>query len=151
MLPWIRPTPVGYALANIFVGYHKSLMISALDMLPIVRVYFRYVDDCFAILETKSLALDFMCLLNGMHPSLVFTMEKENDRRLPFPDVMVIRFDFFSNHNINYRKPSFTGLYTQWQSFFCEAAENSIDVFSRNKSEEDLLSFTVIGGIRLIA
>ena len=34
---------------------------------------------------------------------------------------------------------------------FCKAAENSIYLFSRNKSKEDLLSFIVIGGIRRIA
>ena len=53
-------------MANIFVGYHESLLMNALDTLPIG--HFWYVDDCLAILETKDLALDSVCLLNGMHP-----------------------------------------------------------------------------------
>ena len=45
-------SPVGPTLANIFVGYHESLLISALDTLPIV--YFQYIDDCFAVLKRKA-------------------------------------------------------------------------------------------------
>ena len=57
-----------------------------------------------------------MCLLNGMHPSLTFTMEEENDNRLPYLDVMVIRSGTSFLTTI-YRKPTFTDLYTLWQSF----------------------------------
>ena len=69
------------------VGYHESLLNNALGTLPVV--YSRYVDECVAIFETKGSALDFMCLLNRMHPLLTLTMEEENDYRLWLFDMVL--------------------------------------------------------------
>ena len=51
-----------------------------------------------------------------MHSSLSFTMEEESNDEISFLDVLVIR-DGISFLTTVYRKPTFTGLYTQWQSF----------------------------------
>ena len=107
-------SPLGPTLANIFLGYHESLLISSLASLP--TIYFRYVDDCFAIFDSRALALDFLVLLNGMHSSLSFTMEEESNDEISFLDVRVIRDGIYFLTTV-YRKPTFTGLYTQWQSF----------------------------------
>ena len=104
-------SPLGPTLANIFLGYYESLLISSLASLP--TIYFRYMDDCFAIFDSRALALDFLVLLNGMHSSLSFTMEEESNDEISFLDVLVIR-DGISFLTTVYRKPTFTGLYTQW-------------------------------------
>ena len=63
-------------------------------------------------------ALEFLERLNSLHPSLQFTMEGEVDMKLPFPDVLVMRErKRFYVYPTNYRKPTFTGLYTRWDSF----------------------------------
>ena len=59
---------------------------------------------------------DFFEILNTMHPALRFTMEGESDRKLPFMDVLVERVNDQLVRSI-YRKPTFTGLYTRWESY----------------------------------
>ena len=76
-------------------------------------------------------------------------MEEENDHRLPSLRVMVIRFGTSFLTTTLYWNFTFIGVYRQRQSY--SQAENSIDLFSLDKSKEDLLSFIVIGGIRQIA
>ena len=63
------------------------------------------------------LSLFFIGLLNGMHSPLQFTMESEENDRLPFLDVLVIRCDDVFLTTI-YMKPSFIGLYVQWEQRF---------------------------------
>ena len=54
--------------------------------------------------------------LNEVHPSLTFTMESESQGQLPFIDVGIRRTDSTIVRSV-YRKPTFTGLYTKWDSF----------------------------------
>ena len=59
---------------------------------------------------------DFLVFLNGLHPALKFTAENECDGKLPFMDVLVhcVENDFVWSV---FRKPTFTGLYTRWDSY----------------------------------
>ena len=50
-------SPLGPALANIFVGFHKSRLF---DNTVKPGVYFRYVDDTFVILVTSWIVTVFM-------------------------------------------------------------------------------------------
>ena len=76
-------SPLGPALANIFVGYlEKKIPRSKFPLL-----YHRFVDDTFAIFEDNSGVLSFFEDLNQLHPSLQFTMESENKNKLLFMDV----------------------------------------------------------------
>ena len=66
-------SPLGPALANIFVGFHESRLFDN-TVKPVV--YFRYVDDTFVIFSSE---LDCDCChekLNLLHPALNFTVEK---------------------------------------------------------------------------
>ena len=58
----------------------------------------------------------FFNVLNNLHPALQFTVERENDGRLPLMDVLGDRADGHLQRSV-YRKPTFTGLYTWWDSF----------------------------------
>ena len=107
-------SPLGAAMANIFVGFQEELLFNSNIQLPLF--YKRYVDDTFAIFSTRSECRRFFHRLNNLHPSLTFTCEFENNNCLPFLDVLVER----SNNSILtsiYRKPTFTGSYTRWGSF----------------------------------
>ncbi|KAJ8958500.1 hypothetical protein NQ318_002294 [Aromia moschata] len=56
------------------------------------RVWFRYVDDIFAVFNTKAISLDnFVAKLNNRFPTIKFTYEVEHNEQLPFLDVLVIR------------------------------------------------------------
>ena len=105
-------SPLGPVLANIFVGYWEAQIPD--DQWPLF--YNRFVDDTFSIFLSQGASLEFFKLLNGLHPALSFTMEGEKNNMLPFMDVQVERVENEFVRSV-YRKPTFTGLYTRWDSF----------------------------------
>nr|WBB44924.1 reverse transcriptase [Chrysogorgia stellata] len=108
-------SPLGPVLANIFVGYYESKMFDTnTDIIPIW--YKRYVDDTFTLFNNKETALSFLHILNTLHPSLKFTHEFEKNNKLAFLDVLVHKEDNCFLTSI-YRKSTFTGLYTRFDSF----------------------------------
>ena len=104
-------SPLGPALANIFVGYYEEKLFSETSK---PAVYFRYVDDTFAIIRNEK-DLEFLTRrLNDLHSSLRFTFEKNNS--FLFLDIHVERTK--TNYETSvYRKPTFTGRYLRWESF----------------------------------
>lgn len=106
-------SPLGPILANIFVGYYEKRLFEDIDR-PLM--YQRYVDDTFAIFENESQCDLFLSKLNGLHPSLKFTMEKEVNNSLAFLDVVVEKTGANFVTSV-YRKPTFSGQYISWDSF----------------------------------
>ena len=81
------------------------------------EMYSSYVDDIFSDFEYKAASIAFGEQLNSLHPALRFTREDETNGTLPHLDVMVTRtVDRQIVTSVN-RKPSFTGMYTRWDSF----------------------------------
>ena len=105
-------SPLGPVLANIFVGFCESEIDA--ECWPLL--YCRFVDDTFSIFNTEAEACSFFRRLNDLHPDLQFTMERETENRLPFMDVSIERVGNDLVRSI-YRKLTFTGLYTRWDSF----------------------------------
>ena len=83
-------SPLGPSLANIFVGYYKALLFKRVNK-PLM--YYRYVDDTFAVFNDEDECNEFFSHLNSLHPLLRFTFEKECNRTLPFLDVRVEKND----------------------------------------------------------
>ena len=109
--PWALPL-IGPALANIFVGFYER-KIPAHEW---PRMYHRYVDDVFSLFENKARCADCPQRLNNLHPVFRFTLEEEDNGSLPFLDVPVRKNDSCYVTSLH-RKPTFTGLYTPWDSF----------------------------------
>ena len=105
-------SPLGPVLADIFVGYHESLIPA--DQWP--YLYGRFVDDCFSYCRDVEESDRFLTTLNNLHPALKFTRELENNGVLPFLDVKTRREEDKFVTTI-YRKPTFTGLYIPFDSF----------------------------------
>ena len=106
-------SPLGPALANIFVEYHESKLFSCVQK---PTIYFRYADDTFAIVKQVGNFDDFLVTLNRLHPALRFTFEKEHDGKLPFLDILVGRTELGFETSV-FRKPTFSGQYIRWESF----------------------------------
>ena len=83
-------SPLGPALANIFVGYYESKLFNEISK-PIV--YCRYVDDTFSLFHKETEFQKFLNCLNSLHPSLKFTNEIETNNSVPFLDVLVTKSD----------------------------------------------------------
>ena len=106
-------SPLGPALANIFVGYYEKKLFSQTQKPP---TYFSYVDDMFVIFDHEAESDEFLTKFNCLHSSLKFTFEKRKGKCLPFLDVYVKRTDIGFETSV-YRKPTFTGQYLRWESF----------------------------------
>ena len=99
-------SPLGPALANVFVGFHESRLF---DNTEKPGVYFRYVDDALVIFSS---ALDCNCFhakLNLLHQVFKFTVETEQINSLNFLDVLVEKKEGTGFLASVYRKPTFTG------------------------------------------
>ena len=107
-------SPLGPVLANIFMCNFEEKWVANVDSRP--SIWFRYVDDTFALFDNVASATTFLEYLNTRHPNINFTIEFEENREIPFLDVRIKR-------NLNtftttvHRKTTFTGLYTKWDSF----------------------------------
>ena len=79
-------SPLGPALANIFVGFYEEKLFSQISK---PSTYFRYFDDTFAIFRNEEESENFFNQLNYLHLSLEFTFEKKKNNCLPFFHVNV--------------------------------------------------------------
>ena len=94
-------SPLGPALANIFVGYQETKLFNIAKR-PLV--YFRYIDDTFNNEEDCNTFFQLPSSLTTLH------LRKGIQSLSPFLNVLVERHDseFLTS---GYRKPTFTGQY----------------------------------------
>ena len=67
----------------------------------------------------------FLSYLNRQHPNISFSSELEKDGKLPFLDIEVTRSSGRFSTSV-YRKPTFTGLFTNFHSFVPLAYKRSL-------------------------
>ena len=106
-------SPLGPALANIFVGYYKSKLFQTTSK---QEMYHRSMDVSFVVFSKEDECDLFLDRLNSLQPSLRFTFEKESNLALPFLDVLVEKTPFKFVTSI-YRKPTFIDQYLRWNPF----------------------------------
>ena len=71
-------SPLSPLIADVFMC-HLEEKLTRDGMVP--SLYKRYVDDTLARMPSTDAAADFLTTLNGLHPSLKFTMERSADTR----------------------------------------------------------------------
>ena len=109
--------PLAPVVADIFMAHMETSLMDQL-MESGVCEWHRYVDDTFVLIEPTTNVVDVLNILNSFHPSIKFTYEVEANRSLPFLDVRVTRSPERQTFETTiYRKPTFTGLMTKWDSF----------------------------------
>ena len=113
-------SPLAPTLANFFLAHiENKLLGKQLDFHP--KLYFRYVDDIFAVFDNSDYCTKFLDLLNSQH-NIKFTVELPSDT-IPFLDVE-IRLNVTGIDTWVYRKPTNTNLIlnfnalcpTKWKS-----------------------------------
>ena len=82
-------------------------------------------DDCFLLFRSLDHVPLFLNYLNYQHPNISFTSELEKDGKLPFLDVDITRSNGKFSTSV-YRKPNFTGLFTNFHSFIPLAHKRSL-------------------------
>ena len=115
---------LGPLFANIFMSFHEKTWLHNCPLFKPL-LYRRYVDDCFLLFKSLNHVPLFLDYLNRQHPSISFTSELEKDGKLPFLDVEIFRSNGKFSTSV-YRKPTFTGLFTNFHSFIPLAYKRSL-------------------------
>ena len=112
--PWAHPSATLFA--NIFLSHHEKIWLEncPTDFKP--PFYRRHVDDSFILFKSHKHIEPFLNYLNSQHPNINFTCEVESNKTLPFLDITISRSNGSFITSV-YRKPTFTGLFTNFESF----------------------------------
>lgn len=109
-------SPLGPTLANAFLCHHEESWLNNCPAEFKPMVYRRYVDDIFVLFRNRDHLPLFQQYMNSRHASLKFTFETEKDGVFSFLDIKISR----SNNSFStsvYRKPTFSGVFTNYKSF----------------------------------
>ena len=118
-------SPLGPDMANSFLSHHE---IDWLDECPLsfAPLFFaRYVDDIFILIRSNEHIQLLADYFSSRHPNIKFTFELENNNFIPFLDVNVFR-DARSFSSSIHRKDTFSGVYTNAQSFMPETYKRGL-------------------------
>ena len=111
-------SPLSPILANLCMEFLEKMYVQTLpdDIRAIFWV--RYVDDIFIIYQHgDEKFIEFLNFINNLIPSIKFTVEYEENGKIPFLDVLVIHDNI--NHGFSftvYRKPMNTEGYIHFFS-----------------------------------
>ncbi|KAL9986971.1 hypothetical protein ACROYT_G001201 [Oculina patagonica] len=105
-------SPLGPLMANTFMCNIEKQLETRNEM---PAFYKRYVDDTLSAMPDVETASEFLITLNNSHPSINFTMELEENGRLPFLGMDIIRNGCHLDMKV-YRKPTDTGLLLHYHS-----------------------------------
>ena len=78
------------------------------------------------IFEKEEKVEKFFDYLNSKHDKIEFTVDKETQSKLPFLDILLKRYDTNKLDISIYRKPTYTGLGTNFLSAFHEKYKTNI-------------------------
>ena len=105
-------SPLGPLMANAFMCNIEEKLRNQ-NKMP--AFYKRYVDVTLSKMPDVSSTSEFLLTLNEIHPSLSFTMELEDNGKLPFLGMMIIRNGPRLDTKV-YVKLTDTGLLLHYQS-----------------------------------
>ena len=109
-------SPLGPLLAKILLSFHETNWLKDFPFEFKPLYFWHYIDDSFIVFKSRDHILPFLNYLNSKHTNITFTYKVEKDKCLPFLDVNIL----FSNGKFSTtvsRKPTFTGLLTNFESF----------------------------------
>jgi predicted GIY-YIG superfamily endonuclease len=118
-------SPLAPILADIFMN-HVEQQLENYEHYDKIKLYLRYVDDTFIILNGKETDVKKLVeFVNELHPNLKFTCEIEKQYELPFLDVKVIKQRTKFETTV-YKKKTHTGQLLHWTS--CQAKKYKISL-----------------------
>ena len=100
--------PLSTPLANIFLCLNEKQWLHdcPAEFKPVF--YKRYVDDTIVIFRKKEHIPKFHEYINSRHPNMKFTKELEENRKIPFLDILLEHDDNRITTTV-YRKKTYTG------------------------------------------
>jgi hypothetical protein len=118
-------SPLGPTLANIFmVNFEEKFVNTAPDSIK-PTFYKRYVDDILVGFEDEDKIEEFWQHINTKHPNIKFTTERESEGKISFLDILINKNEE-STDTSTYRKKTFTGLITKFNSFIYDRYKDGL-------------------------
>jgi len=112
--------PLSPVLANFFLEHIESEKLKLYSGISPV-LWVRYVDDILCLVPENFDVNDYLNFLNNIYPSLKFTVEFENDNKIPFLDILIHNCKTEIKFSV-YRKPTNSESYLHFYSF------NALDI-----------------------
>ena len=116
-------SPLGPLFADIYINYLENKLMPRLKR-DGVLFWRRFVDDTFVILEKNANVDNINEILNSFDQDITFTREEETNNSISFLDIFITRkptnqswITTSSFDTTIYRKSTYTGLITKWDSF----------------------------------
>ena len=106
-------SPLSPVLANIYTEYFEEMSLGSTSLKP--SMCLRYIDVTFILWPHQENVQTLLDHVNSIRPSILFTMEKEQDNKLPLLGVLVTRTEQGFRSSVS-RKPTFTGQYLNFNS-----------------------------------
>ena len=107
---------LGPTLANVFMCHFETIWLENCPSHFKAIVYRRFVDDTFLLFRSKDHVEKFRNDINKQHKNIKFTSEIEENGSLSFLDIKISRENNKFVTSV-YRKPTFTGVFTNFESF----------------------------------
>ena len=106
-------SPISVVIANLVMDYVEQKAISSFSSSP--KLWKRFIDDTFVIIQTNEVNR-FFDHFNDADSSINFTIELEQDDKLAFLDVVVIRTQDRKLATKVHRKTTHTNRYLNYHS-----------------------------------
>ena len=107
-----KGSPLGPVIASIFIVELERSLLPKLSFYMIS--WKRYVDDTIAYVKRD--AVDhILSVVNSFHDNISFTYEQENNRKISFLDILILR-NGNSFETIVHRKSALNDIYLHWES-----------------------------------
>ena len=118
-------SPLGPTLANAFLCHYEKQWLSSCPENFRPKVYRRYVDDIFVTFDSIDQLKMFVDYMNSRHSSMKFTFEIEKQDTFSFLDIKICRENDKITTSV-YRKPTFSGVFTNFDSFIPDIYKNGL-------------------------
>ena len=122
-------SPLGPLFADIYMNYLESKLMPKLKENGLL-FWRRFVDDTFTILRKDADIAKLIEILNSFDTEIIFTSEEETNNSIAFLDILISRAPSNSPKSslstTIYRKATYTGLLTKWQSFVPKSYKVSV-------------------------
>ena len=105
--------PLGLDLINIFMVELEGTIIPSLSNK--IKLWKRYVDDTIAFVKTDEIK-NVLSSFNSYYSKIKFTIEIEQNNRIPFLDLLMIRNVETISATV-YRYVTNADIYINWKSF----------------------------------
>ena len=118
-------SPLGPTLANVFMCHFEDIWLENCPTQFKPVMCRRYVGDTFLLFRSTEHIKKFKRYLNKQHKNIALTSEMEQNGSLSFLDIKISGENNKFATSV-YRKPAFSGFFTNFESFISKCYKRSL-------------------------